>query len=441
MGLENLPIQPEKRTIKLLGKQALFAHSKARYPAMFGGYASGKTTAGCLIGIDYCLRYPGCVGAVIRNTNPELRTSTKKVFVDLVHKIDQGKSESEKVVDTENEQYNYMRFKNGSTVFFMHTSSEGLYKGPEFGWFFIDQAEELLEDTAQRITTRLRQPGMPQKGMFVGNTDKGHNWCYRWFKLGQKANTELFDISFLDNIQNLDRYYVEEMLAYPEDWKKVNLYGSWDSPGGLVIEPTDDHMVDPFDVPTIWPKYIALDPAESTGICAALAFTVDRNGNRFYTGEYYKGRRIIKDHVPGILKLWEGQQRQIFADPNSWRKAQMGENDFVTIADRFRECGLYAIPAANAITPAVDFIRELHEPDPEHSHPITGRTPAPRMYFFKGRLTHFFEELRGWMIDAPDKEPVHLMDCLRYSILAKVGGPSFKERTRYFRKARSFMGL
>jgi hypothetical protein len=360
--------------------------------------------------------------------------------MELVREMDKGKQESQKMLDRENEQYNYIRFKNGSTVFFLHTSSDALFKGPEFGWFFIDQAEELDEEVAQRITTRLRQPNMPQKGMFAGNTDKGHNWCYRWFKLKQKKNVELFEISFLDNISNLDRNYVEEMLAYPEDWKKINLYGSWDSPGGLVIEPQDIHMVDPFDIPIGWPRYITMDPAESTGVCAALAFTVDKNGNRYYTKEYYKSRRIIKDHANGILRLWDGSQRLILADPNSWRKAQMGENDFVTISDRYREHGVYAVPAANGIEPAIDMLRQLHEPDKEHNHPITGTVPAPYVYFFKGRLPNFFEELKGWMVDEPDKEPCHLMDCLRYSVLAKVAGPRFRQRPVLRRKT-SFMGL
>jgi len=423
MSLEKLQLEQGPKKVVLKGKQALFAQSKARYPAMFGGYASGKTTVGCLVGIDICLKFPGVVGAVVRNTYPELRTSTKKVFMDVLHQMDRGRSPNQRIIESENEQYNWVKFTNGSTVFFLHTQSEALFKGPEFGWFFIDQAEEMDEEQAQRITTRLRQPGYPQKGMFVGNTDKGHNWCYRWFKLKKKTNVELFEISFVDNRDNLDPYYFDEMMAYPEDWKAVNLYGSWDSPGGLVIEPLEEHMIEPFDPPEKWTRMIILDPAESTGTTAAIKAALDYDGNFYICGEYYKERKIVRDHAAGVLQLWDGKHSVIYADPNSWRKSQMGETGFVTIADRYRDSGLVAIPAANDYMASIDILRELHARTPGHKHPITGYSPAPQIYFFNRGLHNFNEELRSWMITEPDKEPCHLMDCLRYLVGSRVRKP------------------
>lgn len=431
----------EQQQIKLLGRQALFARSKARYPAVFGGYCSGKTMAGCLVGIQMCLEHPGITGAVIRNTYPELRTSTKWRFMWLLDLIDEGKPDNEKVVKTSNEQYQWVKFNNGSMVFFLHTASEALYKGPEFGWFFIDQVEEMEEETVQRITTRLRQPGYPHKGMFAGNTDQGHNWCYRWFKLGQKKNVELFELNFQDNIANLDAGYVDEMLSYSDEWKKINLFGSWDAPGGLVVEPGQECFVDDFVPPDKWPCYTVIDPAESTGTTATLGWTNDFDGNYFICKEYYRDRRLIKDHAAGIRALWEGRERLIIADPMSWKKHQAIETEFVTIADRYREHGISAVPAANDIIPAIDLIRELSEPDPDHKHPITGEKPAPYIYYVASKLPKFFEELRSWMIEKPDKEPCHLMDCFRYLILTRLTKAARKKLSRMHKRVRtSFMG-
>lgn len=430
----------ESRNIRILGRQALFARSKARYPAVFGGYSSGKTLIACLVGIRMCLQYPGITGAVIRNTNPELRNSTKFRFMWLLDIIDAGKPENEKIVESSNEQYGWLKFRNGSMVFFLHTASEGLYKGPEFGWFFIDQVEEMEEETVRRITTRLRQPGYPHKGMFAGNTDKGHNWCYRWFKLGEKKNVELFELNFLDNIVNLDASFVDEMLSYSDEWKQINLFGSWDAPGGLVIEPTDQCFVDDFWPPDKWPRYIVIDPAESTGTTAGLAWTNDFDGNYFLWNEYYRDRRLIKDHAAGIRALWQNEERLIIADPMSWKKHQAIETEFVTIADRYREHGISAVPATNDMAPALDLIRELSEPDPTHKHPITGESPAPYIYYVVKKLPNFFEELRSWMIEEPDKEPVHLMDCFRYLILTKLTKVARKKLSRMHKRIRtSFM--
>jgi len=429
-----------RRVITLKGKQALFAQSKARYPAMFGGFASGKTTVGCLVGIDLCLRYPGIVGAVIRNTYPELRTSTKKVFMDLLHEMDRGRVPSQKIIESENEQYNIVKFTNGSMVFFLHTGSEALYKGPEFGWFLIDQAEELPEEIARKITTRLRQPGYPQKGMFVGNTDKGHNWCYRWFKLGQKPNSELFEISFVDNRDNLDKSFFDEMMSAPTDWKKVNLFGSWDSPGGLVLEPLPIHCIEAFPVPDRWPRLVGLDPADSTGTTAALAGTVDYHGNYYICNEYYHDKRLIRDHARGILMLWDSPPSHCVADPHSWAKHQAVDGQFLTLADRYREYGVAALPANDDMLTTIDILRELAEPEAGHRHPITGESPAPRLYFFYKKLPNLFEELRSWMIEEPDKEPCHATDALRYLIGSRIGTPKRRYRAYKQRRRGSYMG-
>jgi len=429
------------RIIQLKGKQALFAQSKARYTAIFGGVGSGKTMVCSLVGIDMCLRYPGITGAVIRKSVPELRLSVKKRFMDLLHDMDRGRPVGQKIIESENDQLGIVKFKNGSTVYFLHTQSEGLYRGPEFGWFLIDQAEELDEDIVMKIMTRLRQPGYPHRGMFNGNTDKGHNWCYRWFKLGQLPNSELFEVTYLDNIDNLDKDDIEDMLSRPEDWKKVYLFGSWDSPGGLVLNLQDIHFLEPFDIPAAFPRYIALDPAESTGTCAALAFTVDRHGNYIFVKEYYRSKCLIKEHAEGILKLWDGMHKLIVADPNSWRKRQAMESEFVTIADRYSQYGIFAVPANGNIEVSIDILRELAEPYPEHLHPVTGKSPAPRIYFFKSRLPNLMEEIKSWMIEDPTKEPCHAVSALRYAVSSGLGGPDVRKRIKPIRVVKSFMGL
>jgi hypothetical protein len=456
---------PDVQEFKLTGKQALvwdavMKKDHPRYIAMFGGFASGKTTVGSICGLELCLRYPGITGAVIRNTHPELRTSTKKVFMGLVDDLDRGVPKTKKIKKHFNEQYNILEMSNGSTVYFLHTASEALYKGPEFGWFLIDQAEELDEEVARKITTRMRQPGMPQKGIFVGNTDKGHNWCYRWFKLGHLHNSYLVEVSFVDNTELRERspQFFEEMLHYPEEWKKINLYGSWDAPGGLVIEPSMDHMVEPFVPPPTWRRIVALDPAEGTGTCAALASVLDYNDNLYIIGEYYGKGKIIPEHAAGIRNIWGCLNRYapsgfdrvppidwfnsstVYVDPTSWRKRQALETGFVTVADRFRNAGIPGIAAVNDMDVSLDILRERHEPNPERKHPVTRKSPAPGIYFFKGdHMPNFWEELRSWMIEEPDKEPVHLMDCLRYTVASNISPPKRSYMLQKSRKNRSYM--
>lgn len=443
--------------LNLSGKQALFYHEVmndegARYVALFGGFASGKTTVGCLCGLTLALTYPGIKGAVVRNTNPELRNSTKLVFMDLLSALNAGRPKSQSLIEFANEQYNWVKLVNGSVVFFCHTSSDALFKGPEFGWFFLDQAEEMDEETVKKITSRLRQPQTPQKGMFTGNTDKGHNWCYRWFKLGQKPNSKLIEISFVDNKDNLTPAFFDEMMSYPDDWKKVNLYGSWDSPGGLVIEPTEQHVLKHFEPVDAYSHGIVIDPAESTGVTAVLYVSVDFDGNYVICDEYYEKARMIKEHADGIKKKWyefrkgpAGMPHEdywrlhppsfVYADPRSWYKRQALETGLITLADRYRDHGIVGTPAVNDMEIGIDMVREMHEPHPDHKHIITGERPAPSLYFVKDKLPNLMTEIFSWMIEEPDKEPCHGVDCVRYLCATNPSKPRRKQMIRKLRRS------
>jgi len=422
----------QPKIIKLNPKQSAFIHSKARFRAFFGGICSGKSTTACLLGIDFCLRYPGCIGVVIRNTSPELEMSTKKIFLDHLKLLDSGKPYGQKVIHSINNNENWVKFTNGSIVFFKHTSDEGLYRGPEFGWFLIDQAEELDEKIVELIIERLRQPGMPQVGMFVGNTDRGHNWCYRWFKKGELKNCELIETTTFDNLvffeETNNMAYLESLLQRPPEWQRVKLYGKWEAISGQIVQLEPYHILPKFIVPDSWYKFVAIDPAGSTGITGALGFVRDPHGSWIIYNEYYGKNRIVKEHAEGIKKLWGGMDKvhMVFMDPSAWRKEQGAGDTFTTLVDRYREYGIYPVPAENSITIGIDLIVEKLRPDPEHKHPLTGQRGAPKLFFVKENLPNLFEELMQWSYDDPQREPVHCVDALRYSVASNPPKPEIR---------------
>ena len=462
-------VEPKK--MELIGKHALFAHMVAqrgtnekgedipepRHCGIFGGFGSGKSTTACLCGFDMLLANPGVTGAVIRMTSPQLRSNTMKIFMDLVHDFDWGKDDNEKFGTAFNMQYGIAGFANRSTVYFLHGQSEDLFKGPEFGWYIIDQVEEFDEDFVVRITTRLRQPGQPQKAMYVGNTDKGHNWCYYWFKKNRKKNSGLIEVSFVDNAHNLKGGIVEDLMEYPEEWKRINLYGSWDSPGGLVIEPTDQHILDSglVKIPSRWRRGLIFDPADSTGTTAALAVAVDFEGNGYICREYYQKNRLIREHALGIKEMWckfVGKPLTdvdevweyngpdfIIEDSNAWKKSQPKDDGLVTIAELYREYGLTATKAKRDMAASLDLVRDKCYPHPDVKHIITKQSPAPSLYFFKNDIPKTWEEIFSWMIEEPDKEPVHACDCIRYFAAARIMPPRRPFMDKEIRQSTSWM--
>ena len=406
----------EPEFIRLNPKQSLFYHSTARHIAFFGGIGSGKTITACIRGIDHCLRYPATVGVVVRNTHVQLNDSTKKVFMDYLHLIDSGRPSTKKIIVGENNNENWVRLSNGSMVFFRHAGDEGLFKGPEYDWFIVDQAEEVKEEIAKRLTERLRGKHGPNTGMWVGNTDRGHNWCYRWFKLGEKPDSELIETVFLDNADNLPDGYVREQLKRPEEEKAIYLYGSWDNPGGLVLRLSNIHFVRDFPIPDGWHKYVSIDPAGARGTTAALGGVVDYDGNVFIMKEYYHKDRLVKTHAEGIKSIWGNKTYLMYMDPSAWRKEQGDDIQFTTLADRYRRFGVFAVPAENAISVGIDILRGLAVVDEDHRHPLTGEKGAPHIYFSRTGLPNTMEEIASWMLEDPSEEPCHAVDALRYMV-------------------------
>lgn len=426
------------------GTLAQFFLSKSRFPAIFGGIGSGKTTIACLKGIALSLQYPGNIGYVVRETNPQLEANTMKVFLDLV---DRYYPQYEK---TRNMNDKRLEFVNGSVVWFKHTDDEGLYKGPEVGWFVIDQAEDIHEDIADMLAThRLRLPGYPQQGMFVGNTNKGHNYCYRWFvdgeyfknhpsystvikdhsKVPEWPDSEYFHVTLLDNIEVLWKYspdYVKKLMRKPESYKKVWIYGSWDSPGGLCFEWTEDNLIEPMDPERGWNVFLAIDPPDGNGFCGCLACAIDFDGNIYVLKEYYREQRPARDHARAMKRMWKNKQRVAFMDPSAWRRQQnkdeTGTERFIRLKDRYVGHGLNNIVEANNnIEAGIDMVNDYLDLSPDSEY--------PNLYISR-ECTHLLDQMREWTWDDIDREPIHLCDALRYGVATRPPVP-MKARVGY----------
>lgn len=418
---QNLTGSSPAPKIVLKGVQARFMKDQTRFPGMFGSIASGKTTLGCLKGIMYSLLYPRNYGIVLRNTHTELRTSTQKKFLEL---IDLYYKKYEK---SRNMQDNTITFTNGSEVQFLHSQSEDLFQGPEIGWFLVDQAEAVPERIAEKLTERLRKPGVPQQGMYVGNTNRGKNWCWRWFVRKERASSSYHPVTILDNVENLDPLYVKDLLQRPESWKKVWLFGSWDAPGGQIVTFTNEHMFDYFGPPREWRAVISIDPADGMGFCGALAGAVSFEDDYLIFKEYLEKERHVFDHARAIKAMWPGRERFDYMDPSAWRHvsipSESGKDQWITLADRYRAQGIHPAPAENAILPSIDMIQERLALDMERMHPFAQKMGAPRLYVSRS-CTKLLDQLTEWTWETIDAEEIHLIDALRYFVASRPPPPS-----------------
>lgn len=220
--------------------QIKFGDAKEQYVGLFGGVGNGKTFAAALKIIDLSTANPKNLSLVGRLTYPELRDSTKEVFMSALAQF------YPPTAYKHNKAENSVTFWNDSTVIFRHLDDSASLLGPNLGAYYIDQAEEVDEDAFLTLQSRLRRPNIKQlKGLITGNP-KGHNWVYYKFGMDQ-ANGAIDHVHNGDyrmitapthaNAANLPKNYIDQLLkSYSRDWFNRYVLGGWDVFEGQIFD-------------------------------------------------------------------------------------------------------------------------------------------------------------------------------------------------------------
>lgn len=178
--------------------QRAFWHSPAKFRAFIGGIGSGKTRAGC---VEVLRMPPGSTGMVVAPTYPMLRDATLRSFLDLARRggVLAEFSRSEMTAT----------LIDGKVVLFRSADAPDRLRGPNLGWFWLDEAALMDAEAWLIMIGRLRErPGVA----WVTSTPKGFNWMYDTFvKLGspdyaviqaRTASNPFLPASFLPSLQS-----------------------------------------------------------------------------------------------------------------------------------------------------------------------------------------------------------------------------------------------
>ena len=208
--------------------QLKFWTSKKKYILFSGGYGCGKSLMLTLKAVDMAMKYPKNYILMGRRTYPELRDTLLKEFFNYVPDSlikDYQKAEGRVV------------FHNGSEIIFRHldTIAESEIRSLNLGSAFIDQGEDISKDVFTGLRGRLRREGVADEDRKICITcNPALTWLYADFKQSPDMNPdgttdyEVIEASTLENIKNLPKSYVDDLLKYPEAYKKQYVYGMWD---------------------------------------------------------------------------------------------------------------------------------------------------------------------------------------------------------------------
>ncbi len=236
---------------KLLDKQIEFMsipHNQELDVAIYqGGYGSGKTWCGSLLGILLAKKYPGSRGLVGAKEYELVRKTTLVSYLEHLEALGykQGVHYSYNKVDK------IIKFKNGSEILFSQLDNPEKFKSLNLHWAEIEEASQVGDSTIKQLLGRLRNTyrGKDWKNFryrLFGHTnpqpDKG--WIYERFIEHKQSNYRLIIAPTTNNIY-LPKHYIESMKdAFDEEYYRINVLGEFGNyNSGLIVKGFSDKNI------------------------------------------------------------------------------------------------------------------------------------------------------------------------------------------------------
>lgn len=171
-----------------------FIKAKERFLSAVGGYGSGKTLPANILGVLLSITIPGNRGIIIRRSYPKLHDPTERVFLEVLQRSGVGF----KTAEMRDKWPHRILLDNGSEVFFRESSEPGKFLGPEYGWFYIDEAVEEPESTFNALVGRLRLSlaGQALRGVITTNPPNSPPYAPHWIeqKFGKETGVKIIEL-------------------------------------------------------------------------------------------------------------------------------------------------------------------------------------------------------------------------------------------------------
>lgn len=293
-------------------KQEAF-HGSCANEILYGGAAGGgKTKALIMDALFRTLKWPGTTAVVFRRTYQELEDTD----------IKEAKASYPGKLATYNAGRHEFTLVNGSKILFRHCEHEAdrfNYSGIEIQFLYFDELTSFEQTVYDFLKTRLRAKKslgvvpIVRSASNPGNI--GHGWVKKMFvdagpymsvqtqeiwsealHKSKKIRTQYIPALATENPFITDDY-IFELEQKPDALKRALLNGDWDSfEGQVFVEFVNDrnhyadrqwtHVIDPFDIPLDWPRYMSFDHGYSKPF-SCLWWAMDYQGRCYLYKEWY----------------------------------------------------------------------------------------------------------------------------------------------------------
>lgn len=416
---------------ELYPKQIEFCKATNKYICYGGARGGGKSHISRIKMCLLALNYPGIQILLLRRTLKELRENHVMQLQKLLMGIAQFKESTKEFI-----------FPNGSRIVLGYCDAEKdvlNYQGQAYEVIVLEEATMFTEFQFQALTESNRMSGnmkddfVPRMYFTCNPGGVGHQWVKRLFiDKDYRGNEKAEDYLFIPSnvyenkyLMERDPNYVRVLENLPEDRKQAMLYGNWDIYDGQFFPEFDRkvHVIEPFDIPEHWNKYIAMD--YGLDMFAVIFVAIDTRGKAYVYNEIHKEDLIASEAVQ-MLKSYmrKDKFKDIYAPTDLWATdrhtgkstAEIFQDNGVSLtqASRQREAGWIAVKEWLKVN--------------KTRHEQTGKMQeTPNLYIFNNctNLIRCIPQLQHEEKNPNDcaTEPhdiTHITDALRYFCISRT---------------------
>lgn len=252
---------------KLLPKQREFMevpHDEALDVVMYqGGYGSGKTWCGSLLGLMLARKYPGSRGLVGAKEYELVKNTTLQSYFEHLENMGYVKDRDY----TYNKNDKKITLSNGSEILFKGLDDPEKFKSLNLHWAEIEEASQISDSAFKQLLARLRNTNRkPSWGDFkfrlFGHTNPQPNkgWIWKRFVENPKVNYRLIIAPTSENT-NLPKHFIESMKdEYDPEYYRINVLGEFGNySSGLVVKNFTPENEKPLTYNRDLPLYLTCD--------------------------------------------------------------------------------------------------------------------------------------------------------------------------------------
>ena len=352
------------RNINPQPKQMEVFNATTRYVAYGGARGGGKSWSVRGKALACCLAYRNFRCLIVRCTNAELQANhieplLKEVDAVLCESTKRSDMRNGKAICTFSKEDKALHFFNGSKIVFGYCDTDDdtrRYQGQEYDFVFIDEATHFTEFQFHKLSEVCRGAnGYPKRIYLTCNPGGvGHGWVKRLFIDRNYYENEFpneytfIRASVYDNqiLLEHDPGYLTGLKSLPDDIRKADLEGDWNIYEGQFFKEFNPkvHVVEPYAIPAIWPKFRSLD--YGLDMLACYWHAVKPNGDVVTYREVHVPDLLPSDAAKLILDNTPRSEQIIFtyAPPDLWARTK---DRGMSVVEQFFKFGIDNIVQAD----------------------------------------------------------------------------------------------